>query len=328
MAGMSDSSSWAGFHPDAVGHTPLVEIEGVLVKLECANPSGSVKDRIGVFMLREAIRRGELAPGDTVVEATSGNTGIALSLAGRALGLNVLIFMPEHMSAERRSMMERLGADVRLTPREESFTGACARRDAYADRAGYYVPDQFGNPDNTRCHRETTGRELVAQLRERGVDRLAAVVAGIGTGGTLMGLGQALALEWPHARVVAVEPTESAVLSGGPVGEHGIMGIGDGFVPALVERGRIDEVITVSSEEAHAAAERIRREHGFCVGRSSGANLLAALRLGSLEGRVVTVFPDCSDRYQSLGLGSPGSPDVHCPMCERCRSRTRELLGP
>jgi cysteine synthase A len=318
---------WEGFDPEAVGHTPLIEIEGVFAKLECSNPGGSVKDRIGVFMLREAMRRGELKSGDTVVEGTSGNTGIALALATRALGLKALIFMPEHMSEERRTIMERFGAEVRLTPREESFAGACARRDEYAGRPGYFIPDQFGNPDNTRCHRETTGREIIAQLRERGIARADAFVAGIGTGGTLMGVGEALQAEWPGTRIVAVEPTESAVLGGGPAGEHGIMGIGDGFVPALVDVSKLDQVVAISTAEAHATAERIRRVHGHCVGRSSGANLAAALLVAAGGGTVVTVFSDCADRYQSLGLESPASDEVSCPSREHCRKRTAAMLG-
>ena len=216
------------------GGTPLLELEGVYVKLECSNPTGSVKDRIADFMLRQASSRGELSTGDTVVEATSGNTGIALAWVCRELGHRLLIFMPEHMSAERRQILQRLGAEVRLTPRDESFAGAVERRDAYRDRRGYFVPDQFGNPDNTLCHRLTTGRELVGQLAALEEATPDVFVAGVGTGGTLMGVGAALREAYPRIRVVAVEPTESAVMSGGEAGEHGIQGIGDVFVPDLV----------------------------------------------------------------------------------------------
>jgi cysteine synthase A len=310
-----------------VGNTPLIEIEGVFVKLECANPGGSVKDRIARFMLEEARRRGELHPGDTIVEATSGNTGIALAWVARILGYPVVIFMPEHMSIERRQMLEELGADVRLTPREESFAGAVARRDEYRGRPGHYVPDQFGNPDNTRCHRLTTGVELIAQVRQLGVTRLDWFVAGIGTGGTLMGVGQALRASMPGVRLAAVEPEESAVLSGGPPGEHGIMGIGDGFVPALVDRAAIDEVVRVGTAEAHTAASRLRIQHGYCVGMSAGANMVAALRLKARGGKVATVWPDCSDRYVSMGLGSAGSGDVRCPLKASCEARGRTMLG-
>jgi cysteine synthase A len=307
--------------------TPLVVFEGVFVKLECANPGGSVKDRIAAFMLREAMTRGELKPGDTVVEATSGNTGIAMALAARALGLHALIFMPEHMSAERRRMIERAGAEVRLTPRAESFRGACAQRDAYQGRPGYFIPDQFANPDNTRCHRETTGQELIAQLREREVTRIDAFVAGVGTGGTLMGVGEALRAVMPGVSVVAVEPVESAVMSGGTEGEHGIMGIGDGFIPPLIDMKRVDEVIQVSTEDAHAMALRIRSQHGHCVGRSAGANTMAALEVARRGLLVATLWPDCSDRYESVGLESPLTTGITCPLREGCRERTRTMLG-
>jgi cysteine synthase A len=235
--------------------------------------------------------------------------------------------MPEHMSVERRLMLEQLGADVRLTPRGESFAGAVARRDEFRGRRGYYVPDQFGNPDNTRCHRLTTGVELIAQVREKGVRRLDWFVAGIGTGGTLMGVGQALRESMPGVRLAAVEPEESAVLSGGPPGEHGIMGIGDGFVPDLVDRATIDEVIQVGTAEAHTAASRLRIQHGYCVGMSAGANMVAALRLKARGGSVATVWPDCSDRYVSMGLGSAGSGEVRCPLKAHCEARGRTMLG-
>ena len=309
------------------GNTPLVEIDGVLVKLECANPGGSVKDRIAWFILTEAIRRGALAPGDLVVEATSGNTGIAMAYVARHLGCRALIFMPEHMSVERRTIIENLGAEVCLTPRAEGFEGAIARRDAYRGRPGCFVPDQFGNPDNTRCHRLTTGAELLAQLGARGLARIDAFVAGVGTGGTLMGVGQALREAMPSIRIVAVEPAESNVMCGGCPGDHGIMGIGDGFIPGLVDMSFVDEVQAVPTGEAHSEAERLRVEHGFCVGRSSGANMVAASRLRARGLIVATVLPDCSNRYLSVGLQSPDSPDVRCELQESCRERSRSLLG-
>jgi cysteine synthase A len=311
-----------------VGGTPLVEIDGLYVKMECANPSGSVKDRIAVFMLTEAMRRGDLFAGDTVVEATSGNTGIALALAARELGCRALIFMPEHMSVEHRRMMVHAGAEVRLTPREESFAGACARRDEYGMREGYWIPDQFSNPDNVRCHRETTGAELVRQLLDRGVLRLGAFVAGVGTGGTLMGVGQALRESFPGVRIVAVEPTESAVMSGGPPGEHGIMGIGDGFVPAIVDRASIDQVVQISTDEALAECRKLRAHHGWCVGLSAGANLLAARRLADGPGLpVATIWPDSADRYTSVGLEPPSPETSCCPLSHGCHRRLATLLG-
>jgi cysteine synthase A len=309
-----------------IGRTPLVSIEGIFVKLECSNPGGSVKDRIALFMLEEARRRGELSPGDTIVEATSGNTGIALSLVGRALGYRVLIFMPDHMSLERRRMIEALGAEVRLTPKSDGFEGPIRIRDTYRGRPGYYVPDQFGNPDNARCHRLTTGRELIDQLRERGCARIDCFVAGVGTGGTLMGVGRALRDAMPGVRVIAVEPAESNVMCGGPPGDHGIMGIGDGFVPPIVDMSAVDGVMCASTEEAHAAADEIRARYGYCVGRSAGANTAVARRLRD-EGLVVaTLWPDCSDRYASVGLAPPSASDVACPLRSTCRARGRELL--
>jgi len=305
----------------------MLVIEGLFVKLECANVGGSVKDRIARFMLREAKRRGELRPGDTVVEATSGNTGIALALVAREFGCRVLIFMPEHMSVERRRMIENLGAEVRLTSKEGGFEGAITRRDAYRGRPGHYVPDQFGNPDNTRCHLLTTGAEMVDQIRHLGCDRVDYFVAGVGTGGTLMGVGAALRAAMPGVRVVAVEPSESPVMSGGEPGEHGIMGIGDGFIPALVDRTAVDEVIGVGTQAAHAEAERIRRVHGYCVGRSAGANTLVAMQMRRRGASVATLWPDCADRYVSLGLQPPRSGGTGCPLRSACEERTRSLLG-
>ena len=312
---------------DRIGKTPLVRIEDIFVKLECSNPGGSVKDRIALFMLDEAKKRRELRPGDTIVEATSGNTGIALSMVGRALGHRVLIFMPEHMSLERRRMIEALGAEVRLTPKAEGFEGPIKIRDTYRGRAGYYVPDQFANPDNARCHELTTGRELVDQLREQGCQRLDCFVAGVGTGGTLMGVGRALRAAMPGVRLIAVEPAESNVMCGRPAGEHGIMGIGDGFIPAIVDLREVDEVSCASTEEAHAAADEIRARYGFCVGRSAGANTVVARRLRDAGALVATLWPDCSDRYSSVGLASPASSDVTCPLKSACEARGRELLG-
>ena len=271
-------------------------------------------------------RRGELRPGDTVVETTSGNTGIALALVGRQLGYHVLIFMPEHMTVERRLAIENLGAEVRLTPKEGGFEGAVRMRDTYRGRPGYYIPDQFGNPDNTLCHRRTTGAEIVTQLREQGCERVDYFVAGVGTGGTLMGVGQALREAYPAIRLVAVEPEESQAMKGGPVGDHGINGIGDGFIPALIDMAAVDEVICVSTEAAHAEAVRIRTEHGHCVGRSSGANMLVALQLMGVGATVVTLFPDCANRYVSVGLEPPSSPDVHCELRSECEARTIQLL--
>jgi len=305
---------------NTAGATPLVELEQVYVKLECSNPGGSVKDRIARFMLLEARRRGELRPGDVIVEATSGNTGIAMAMIGRELGHDVIIYMPEHMSAERQRFIASFGAELRTTPREQGFEGPIATRDSFKGRSGYYVPDQFANPDNARCHRETTGAELLAQLRAHGVGRLDAFVAGVGTGGTLMGVGAALRESFPGLALVAVEPSESNVMCGRPAGEHTIQGIGDGFIPPLVDMRQVGEVIDVPSALAHQTA----RLHGHCVGMSSGANLAAARRLRERGLRVATLFPDCSDRYGSMGLAAPAG--SRCPLAKHCAQRGQRLL--
>jgi len=313
---------------DAIGNTALMRIDDVFVKLECSNPGGSVKDRIARFLLQEAEKRGDLKKGDTIVEATSGNTGIALALVGCQMGYRVVIYMPENMTIERSRMMENLGAEIRLVSQKGSFAEAIEKRDQFRGRAGYYIPDQFGNPDNIRCHRLTTGVEILDQLKKLGCDGADCFVAGVGTGGTLMGVGEALREVFPGVRVVAVEPTESAVMSGGDPGDHGINGIGDGFIPCLIDLKDVDEVVRVSTEEAHAEAQRIRTAHGHCVGRSAGANMLAAMYMrdrGMMT--VVTIWPDCADRYVSIGLESPSSSDVTCGQRHECEARTRKMLG-
>jgi cysteine synthase A len=310
-----------------IGSTPLVELERIYVKLECSNPSGSVKDRIARFMLLEAKRRGELQEGDTIVEATSGNTGIALAMVGRELGHRVIVYMPEHMSEERREFIRAYGAEVRSTPREQGFEGPIATRDTFKNRPGYYVPDQFGNPDNARCHRETTGAELLAQLRAFGVRQLDAFVAGVGTGGTLMGVGAALREHFPRLQLVAVEPTESNVMCGGPAGPHAIQGIGDGFIPPIVDLREVSDVIAIPSDMARATASEILERHGHCVGFSAGANLAAARLLSGRGLRVATLFPDCADRYGSLGLHGPSSHASRCPLAKHCAHRVHALAN-
>ncbi len=309
-----------------IGNTPLVLIDGIWVKLECANPGGSVKDRIAKFMLQAATERGELKPGDTIVEATSGNTGIAIAMVARELGHPVIIWMPEHMSEERVAMIEALGADVRLTPKYEGFERPIAIRDSYRGRHGYYIPDQFANPDNIRCHRQTTGAEIALQLLIKDSLRLDAFVAGVGTGGTLMGVGQALRETMPEIRIVAVEPEESAVMGGGAPGEHGIPGIGDGFIPDLIDMDFVDEAIAVCTADADAAAHAIHDKHGYCVGMSAGANMVAAGRLRDRGMDVATVWPDCSDRYISMGLDSPGEGSGTCPLRSRCAARWEQVI--
>ncbi len=309
-----------------VGQTPLVKVEGVFAKLECTNPCGSIKDRIAKYILEESRARGLLRPGQRIVEATSGNTGIAFAHFGRALGHPVTIVMPENMTQERKQALERLGADLILCSAEGSFALAAEMRDELARKNGWFNPDQFSNPLNVECHERTTGGEIVEQLRIRHITRVDAFVAGVGTGGTLMGVGRRLEREFPGVRRVAVEPTESAVMSGGPAGSHGISGIGDGFIPAIASDGRgkkhpaIDSVECVSTEEAREAARHLSEGHGFCVGISSGANFVAARRLAERHEVVVTVFPDGYAKYLSVGLN-------HCEP-GRCAFEHDGLVSP
>jgi cysteine synthase len=289
----------------SIGKTPLLELDGVLAKLECTNPCGSIKDRIGRYMLEAARRRGELLPGGRIVEATSGNTGIALAYFGKEMGHPVTVVMPEDMTEERKAMLRSLGADLVLCSAEGSFAEAAAIRDRLAAEHGWYNPDQFSNPLNAECHERSTGEEILARLAGR---EPRVFVAGVGTGGTLMGVGRRLRRAFPRMRVVAVEPAESPVMSGGRPGRHGISGIGDGFVPALVSDGAggldplIDEVALVSTEEAVEAARRAAAEHGYCIGVSSGANFVVARRYQRDYGTTVTVFADGFTKYRSRGL--------------------------
>lgn len=308
--------------------TPLVRIEDVLVKIECVHPCGSVKDRIAVYILRESERRGLLRPGMRVVEATSGNTGIAFAHYAREMGYPVTIVMPEHMTEERKDLIRALGAELILCSADGSFAEAARIRDemAAAD-PNVFNPDQFGNPLNVECHRETTGRELIEQS---GV-RIDAFVAGVGTGGTLIGIGEALRAKWPDVHLAAVEPAEAAVMSGGGNHPHKIFGIGDGFIPAIAGDGNgglnamIDEVVVISSDDAIETAQRLNEEHHFCVGISSGANFLAAKKLQERYEIVATVFSDGYSKYQSHGLHS--TKDDGCPFGEMCRESVISRLN-
>lgn len=300
-----------------VGDTPLIEVDGILVKLECVNRTGSIKDRIAWTILSESRRTGLLMPGQPVIEATSGNTGIAMAYFGAKLGHPVTIVMPENMTEERKARILHLGADLILCSVEGSFAEAAEIRDRMAHDKGWFNPDQFSNPLNPECHRRTTGTELMANGR-----RIHAFVAGVGTGGTLIGVGQALTDEWPDTAVVAVEPAESAVMSGGPAGPHAIYGIGDGFIPAIASDGAgglhpmITGVEVIASNDAIEAAKDLRDRLGLCVGISSGANYLAARRLQRTHEVVATVFSDGYAKYLGHGLchAEPGQ----CVFEHRC----------
>lgn len=290
-----------------VGNTPLIEVNGIYAKLECVNPTGSVKDRMVKYILEESERNGLLIPGQIIIEATSGNTGIALAYFGREMGHPVVIVMPRNMSEERKQKISDLGAELILCS-EGSFSEAAEIRDALAAERGYFNPDQFSNSLNVEGHYRTTGQEILRQIWERGLFSIDAFVAGVGTGGTLIGVGKALREVNLCTHLAAVEPYESAVMSGGKPGKHDIQGIGDGFIPKIVQGSRkgldelIDEVICISSMEAKEAARYIAEKHGFCVGTSSGANFLAAKRLAERFRKVVTIFPDGYGKYQSMGL--------------------------
>jgi cysteine synthase A len=290
---------------ELVGRTPLVRLgrlspavgASVAGKLESKNPGGSVKDRPALAMIEAAERAGALAPGATIVEATSGNTGISLAMIAAVRGYRCVLVMPDDMSLERRHILRAYGADLVLTPAEQGMAGAVARADEILRATpGALMPRQFENPANPEVHAVTTAREILEAVGES----LAAFVAGVGTGGTITGVGRVLKKERPGVRVVAVEPAASPVLTGGAAGMHGIQGIGAGFVPPVLDRTVIDEVVTVGDVVAQRMAERLAREEGILVGVSSGANVHAALDVARTLQRgavVVTVLCDTGERY-------------------------------
>ena len=300
----------------------MVRVDGVYAKLECVNPTGSIKDRMVKFILDESEKRGLLKKGMVIVEATSGNTGIALAYFGRQKGYEVKIVMPDNMTEERKELIRGFGAELILSPEKEGFLQALWIRDNMVREGNCFTTDQFSNDLNTECHYQTTGQELIKQLDAESVSPHA-FVAGVGTGGTLMGIARALREVNANIFVAAVEPTESAVMSGREPGPHEIGGIGDGFVPVLVKDKEgtlnplIKEVMQVTSDEAIAESKRLANDFGFCVGVSSGANFLAAERLKSRFENVVTVFPDGFTRYESLGLGPSGRCGFHGAACRQ-----------
>jgi cysteine synthase A len=268
----------------------------VVGKLESKNPGGSVKDRPALAMIEAAERAGQLAAGATIVEATSGNTGISLAMIAAVRGYRCVLVMPDDMSLERRHILRAYGADLVLTPAEDGMAGAVARAEALLRATpGAFMPRQFHNAANPDVHARTTAREIL----DGAGDALAAFVAGVGTGGTITGVGRVLKAERPGVRVVAVEPAASPVLSGGPAGMHGIQGIGAGFVPEVLDRSVIDTIATVGDVAAERCAERLAREEGLLVGVSSGANVHAAIEVArALKGGiVVTVLCDTGERY-------------------------------
>ena len=285
-----------------IGNTPLIRLqnENVFAKAEFLNPGGSIKDRVALAMLEGAERDGRLCPDSIIVEPTSGNTGIGVALIGRLKGYKVRIVMPQGMSEERKKIIRALGAELVLTPDEESIGGAVERvRQMAAEDRRVFVPQQFENPDNPRCHYEGTAREL---WRETGGD-IACFVAGVGSGGTLQGVGQFLKRHKPGVRIVAVEPKNVSALLGHEPGLHQIQGIGDGFIPAVLDVKLVDEVVEVTDDDAIETTRQLSHECGLLVGISSGANIWAARQLAKrIQGNIATVLPDRAERYFSTAL--------------------------
>ncbi|WP_046864042.1 cysteine synthase A [Microvirga massiliensis] len=298
---------------DTIGDTPLVRLNRlpqehgveaeILLKLEFFNPIASVKDRIGVSMIDALEAQGKIKPGGTLIEPTSGNTGIALAFVAAARGYRLILVMPETMSIERRKMLAFLGAELVLTPGPQGMKGALARaQELQAEIPGSVIPQQFQNPANPEIHRQTTAEEIWADTD----GKLDAFVAGVGTGGTITGVGQVLKPRLPSLRIIAVEPEDSAVLSGGPPGPHKIQGLGAGFIPEVLDRSVIDEVITVGNQTAFDVSRALARLEGIPGGISTGANVAAALEVGKrpeFRGkRIVTVAPSFAERYISSAL--------------------------
>ena len=287
---------------DLIGNTPLIRLKGenVFAKAEFLNPGGSIKDRVALAMLEGAERDGRLKPDSIICEPTSGNTGIGVALIGRLKGYLVKIVMPEGMSEERKKIIKALGAELILTPDEESIDGAVRKvNEIAAADSRVFVPQQFENPDNPRCHYEDTAHELWRQIHGE-VD---CFVAGVGSGGTLQGVGKFLKEHKPDVRIVAVEPKDVSALLGHEPGLHQIQGIGDGFVPAVLDVSIVDEVIEVTDEDAIETTRQLGRDLGLLVGISSGANVWAARQLAKrMDGNIATVLPDRAERYFSTAL--------------------------
>ncbi len=293
---------------ELIGETPMVELTKVVTpamatilgKVESFNPGGSVKDRIAFAMVQDAEERGLLKPGGTIVEPTSGNTGIGLAMIAAVKGYRLILTLPEGMSVERISLLERFGAQVVVTPASEGMAGAVKKAaEIVATLPSAFMPHQFSNPANPRIHRQTTAQEIL-RATDRQID---AFVAGVGTGGTITGVGEILKKRNPQIRVIAVEPAASAVLSGKPAGPHRIQGIGAGFVPEVLNRSILDEIITVEDMDAYSMARRLAKEEGLLAGISCGAAVCAALKVAERLGKgktVVVMLPDTGERYLSL----------------------------
>lgn len=295
---------------ELIGNTPIVKLNKVVpkgaadvyVKLEFFNPGGSVKDRIALNMIEQAEVSGQLLPGGTIIEPTSGNTGIGLAMVGAAKGYQVILVMPDTMSIERRKLMQAYGAELVLTPGANGMKGAIAKAKELAEQNGYFMPMQFDNPANVQAHEKTTGKEIQQAFGTNGLD---VFVAGVGTGGTITGVGKELKRVYPSIEIIAVEPKESPVLEGGEPGPHKIQGIGAGFVPSILDTTIYEQVVPVSSEKAMQTARELAEKEGLLVGISAGAAVYAAIERAKEVGpgkKVLTIIPDNGERYLSTAL--------------------------
>ncbi|WP_318506357.1 cysteine synthase A [Bacillus sp. T3] len=294
---------------ELVGQTPIVKLNRVVdensadvyLKLEYFNPGSSVKDRIALSMIEAAEAEGSLKPGDTIIEPTSGNTGIGLAMIAAAKGYRAILVMPETMSLERRNLLRAYGAELVLTPGPEGMGGAIRKAEELAKENGYFVPQQFNNFANPEVHKNTTAKEIVEQVG----GQLDAFIAGIGTGGTITGVGQVLREEIPGVKVYAVEPSDSPVLSGGKPGPHKIQGIGAGFIPKVLDTKIYDEIIQITTDQAYEAARNTASKEGILAGVSGGAAISAALKVAKQLGKgkkVLAIIPDNGERYFSTPL--------------------------
>lgn len=293
---------------ETIGKTPVFKLNGITnnsaniyAKADFLNPTGSIKDVMAYYMVKKAEEREELKPGMTILEVTTGNTGISFAMLASLKGYKFIAVMPEHMSKERVMMMEAYGAKIILTPKKLDMQGAIDKYNKLKSTLkNVWLPRQFENQDNINAHREITGKEIISQ-----VPKIDFIVAGIGTGGTLFGVAEAVKKINPNVKIVGVEPAESAVLNGKKPGLHDIQGIGEGFIPPLVDIDKINYIVDIKTKDAKAMVRKIAKEEGMLVGTSSGANLLACLEITKKFGKdkhIVTVFPDRGERYLSIGL--------------------------
>lgn len=294
---------------ELIGNTPIVKLNrladensaDIYLKLEYMNPGSSVKDRIALAMIEEAEEKGLLKEGDTLIEPTSGNTGIGLAMVAAAKGIRAILVMPDTMSLERRNLLRAYGAELVLTPGADGMKAAIKKAEELAKEHGYFMPQQFSNKANVEIHRKTTGKEIVEQMG----GQLDAFIAGIGTGGTITGAGEVLKEAYPSIKIYAVEPSDSPVLSGGRPGPHKIQGIGAGFVPSILNTGIYDDIIQVKNEDAFEYARRAAKQTGILGGISSGAAIYAALKVAKKLGKgkkVLAVIPSNGERYLSTPL--------------------------